>query len=263
MRIKLTLEPKGGSLILPVHYNDLIQGMIYKNLDGALSYKFHDEGFLYGKRAFKLFTFSRLISRRPKYLPERREIVLKAPVYLWIGAVDVRLLESLASRLVKTQEIRLGNSTCYLSAIEVEMPPKVTGAVKVRTLSPITVHRTINGYTRYYSPEESEFEELILANLRRKAAAFYGTVPEIFILKDAYIKPVELKKEVVVWFKARPKRCKALSSLKSSKSEGTLIKGWDGIFEIYLPEPFFTLAYNAGLGARNSQGFGMVALLNS
>ena len=251
MRIKLSLEPEKGHLVLPVHYNHLIQGLIYRNLDQALARRFHEEGFLYGKRRFKLFTFSRLISRRPQYFPERRELALKAPIYLWIGAMEVRLLESLVSHLVKRREIRLGETTCHLSALEVEMAPEVCGPVRARTLSPITVHRTFGRLTRYYHPEEPEFSELILANLRRKALAFYGENFKNPGLKEAYLKPISLKKEVIIRFRTRP------------EEEGTVIKGWDGIFELYLPEPYFTLAYNAGLGDRNSQGFGMVALLNS
>ncbi|MBX6423912.1 CRISPR-associated endoribonuclease Cas6 [Thermosulfurimonas sp. F29] len=262
MRIKLSLEPKEKTLILPVHYNHLIQGMIYRNLDQALAQKVHEEGFLYGKRRFKLFTFSRLLSRKPQYLPERQELALKAPIHLWIGAVEVRLLESLASHLVRRGEIRLGERTCYLSAIEVEMPPEVSGPVRVRTLSPVTVHRTFGRYTRYYHPEEPEFEELILANLQRKALAFYGADVNNSVLEEAYIKPLVLKKEVITWFKPYRKLSETRSPSENSSGKGTLIKGWDGVFELYLPEPYFSLAYNAGLGDRNSQGFGMVALLD-
>jgi len=43
--------------------------------------------------------------------------------------------------------------------------------------------------------------------------------------------------------------------------KGTWVKGWMGLYELNLPEPFFTLAYNAGLGSKNSQGFGMVEVV--
>ena len=43
--------------------------------------------------------------------------------------------------------------------------------------------------------------------------------------------------------------------------KGTWVKGWMGLYELSLPEPFFTLAYNAGLGSKNSQGFGMVEVV--
>lgn len=250
MRLKLTLEPIGGRLVLPVHYNHLIQGMIYHHLDQALARRFHDQGFTYHKRRFKLFTFSRLISRNPHYLPQRRELVFKGPIYLWIGAMEVEFLESLALHLVKRRKVRLEGQSCHLAAIEVEMQPEARGPVVVRTLSPITVHRTIfdsegRKKTRFFHPSEVEFERLVFDNLLRKARAFYGEQTDVFpVLEDgAYLRPLKLKKEVITRFK------------------DTLVKGWDGFFELSLPEPLFTLAYNAGLGARNSQGFGMVEVV--
>jgi len=40
--------------------------------------------------------------------------------------------------------------------------------------------------------------------------------------------------------------------------EGTVIKCWDGAYELSLPPELFSLAFEAGLGAKNSQGFGCV-----
>ena len=48
---------------------------------------------------------------------------------------------------------------------------------------------------------------------------------------------------------------------KIIRFKGTVIKGWMGTFEVRLPEPYFTLAYEAGLGAKNSQGFGMIQVV--
>jgi CRISPR-associated endoribonuclease Cas6 len=43
--------------------------------------------------------------------------------------------------------------------------------------------------------------------------------------------------------------------------KGTVIKGWTGLYEVKLPEPYFRLAYDAGLGAKNAQGFGCVGVV--
>ncbi len=42
-----------------------------------------------------------------------------------------------------------------------------------------------------------------------------------------------------------------------------MIKAWTGIFQLDLPEPFFLLAYDAGLGSKNPQGFGMVEVISA
>lgn len=46
--------------------------------------------------------------------------------------------------------------------------------------------------------------------------------------------------------------------LRIMKYRDTVIKAWNRIYKLDLPEPFFLLAYDAGLGSKNPQGFGMV-----
>jgi len=130
------------------------------------------------------------------------------------------------------------------------MPVEASGPVLVRALSPITTYSTLfdaagKKKTYYYNPWEREFSQKILENLQRKARAYYGEGKELPSLDGAYIRPVKVSKknEAIINFK------------------GLWIKGWTGLYELNLPEPYFTLAYNAGLGSKNSQGFGMVEVV--
>lgn len=249
MRLVLRFEPKKGVLILPIHYNHLIQGMIYRTLDKSLRLWLHDEGFIWKKRKFKLFTFSRILSKRRHFNPDDRTISFYGPILLKISSLETKILESLAVYLVKNRDIQLNGTPCYFNAIEVEMPIRVGGPIKVRTLSPITVYRTLytidgSKKTYYYTPYEDEFEELLLDNLRRKAKAYEERAGEkLPPLKEGGIKPIKVGRQVIIRFK------------------GTVVKGWTGIFEVNLPEPYFTLAYDAGLGSKNSQGFGMIEVV--
>lgn len=249
MRLVLKLEPESGRITLPVHYNHLVQGMIYQSLDEALAQWFHEQGFAYHKRRFKLFTFSRLLSRKPRYDHERRTLTFTGPIYLKIAAMDTEFLESLAIHLVRHREVHLNGHLCYFTAIEVEMPPEPRRPIRVRTLSPISVYRTLydaegKPATYFYHPQDPEFSQLLLDNLKRKAAAWFKErVKDLPPLDDAAIRTLRVGRMAVTEFK------------------GTWIKGWDGVFELDLPGPYFTLAYNAGLGAKNSEGFGMVEVL--
>lgn len=64
MRIKLTYEVlDGDKIILPNHYNYYLHGLIYNTFSNELADKLHREGFLFGKRRFKLFTFSRILEK--------------------------------------------------------------------------------------------------------------------------------------------------------------------------------------------------------
>ncbi len=248
MRIVIWIEPKEGKLILPIHYNHLVQSMIYASLEVALAHWLHEKGFPYRKRKFKLFTFSRILACKTKFLRKEQKILFYSPIYLKIASVETKLLESLAAHLVREPLIRLGNAECVLKSIEVEMPVKYQRPILVRALSPITIHSTLKTpqgkkKTYFYQPFEEEFSEQIIANLRRKAAAYLGNEPPP--LNGGYIKPVKVSKqnEAIVNFK------------------GFWIKGWTGVYELNLPKFYFNLAYDAGLGARNSQGFGMVEVV--
>ena len=250
MRISLTLEPLNGRLVLPIHYNHLIQGMIYSCLDSALSKWLHESGFLFGKRKFKLFVFSRLLASERQVDTASRVISFSSKVCLKVGAMETEILESLAVHLVRFGEIQLNGQACRFTSVEVEMPVEANGAVLVRALSPITTYSTLfdaagKKKTYYYNPWEQEFSQKILENLQRKARAYYGGEAELPSLEGSYIKPVRVSKrnEAIINFK------------------GLWIKGWTGLYELNLPEPYFTLAYNAGLGSKNSQGFGMVEVV--
>ncbi len=249
MRIAITFECKDSKLILPIHYNHIVQSFIYRSLDDMTAKFFHEKGYKFKKRRFTLFTFSRLLCRKRKIIPNKKEILLNGEIVLKLGAVDTKLLESLATYLVKQGEFRLKQNICYLKSIEVEMPIPKSSIYKVKVISPITTYSTLYGpngkrKTYYYTPFEKEFQEKLFDNLTRKLKAYLGEI-EIPELSDSYIKPVKVSKrnEAIINFK------------------GFWIKGWSGIYEIKLPQLYFDMAYNAGLGSKNSQGFGMIEVI--
>jgi len=95
--------------------------------------------------------------------------------------------------------------------------------------------------TYYYSPFESEFTDSLDNNLRKKYVAFFG--------KEARARKLVLETA------GRPKE-------KILKYRGTIIKGWMGRFVLNGNKKLLKLGYACGIGAKNSQGFGMVAVLN-
>ncbi|WP_457755596.1 CRISPR-associated endoribonuclease Cas6, partial [Thermodesulfatator indicus] len=259
MRISIVFKGPKEGLTLPVHYNHLVQAFIYRSLDATLASFYHERGFAYGKRRFKLFTFSRLLGKERKFNPEKREITFHGRVKLKISAVDDRLLESFATHLVREGQFRLGENLCEIEAVEVEMPVSAKGPLIVRALSPITIHSTLytpegKKKTYFYTPFESEFSAKIFENLMRKARALWGEEAELPPLNGAYIRPfrVSKKNEVIIGFKKLRKseeEGKYERSETPGKSRNFWIKGWTGLYELALPEPYFTLAYHAGLGA--------------
>src|SRR5215213_2230087 len=97
MRLRISLSAEGRLLQVPIQYNHLLQGLIYTNLDHALSEWLHEKGHSYGERHFKLFTFSRLFGRRKA---ENGRIRFDGPVHFYLGAVDAEVLGSLTEHLL-------------------------------------------------------------------------------------------------------------------------------------------------------------------
>ncbi|BAT71830.1 CRISPR-associated protein Cas6 [Thermosulfidibacter takaii ABI70S6] len=256
MRVVIKFEALNSHFTLPVNYNHIIQGFIYNNIQSTLAAKYHNVGYRYNKRVYKMFVFSRLFSKEK--MVKNGTITFKSPVYFKLGAMDSELLESLAVNLLRKEIVELGGNKCRFLSIEVETPVKVEEKVLVKAISPISVHRVLydatgKRKTYYYSPWERDFSQLILDNLKRKAKALYGEKMELPEVKNPVIVPVKVSSgnQKVVIYKRNP------------QDRGYVIKGWLGLYELRLPQFYFDIAYSAGFGSRNSLGFGMVDVVIS
>ena len=116
MRITIEFSPQSEKLTLPIHYNSLIQGLIYNNLDGLVSDRLHNEGLAFGKRQFRFFTFSRLYGR---YLIGRETIEFTGPLKVHVSSIHEDILESFVKHLLIKGKIQLGSQECELVRIDV------------------------------------------------------------------------------------------------------------------------------------------------
>lgn len=229
-----------GALVLPVQYNEIIQGFIYRNIDESLAGWLHNHGVKYEKRRFKFFTFSRLMG---KYKLKKEKIEFFPPVELQIASINKDIIESLVNNLLKKETHRLSENICQVSKIEVKKPPEYSREKTVKAISPITIYSTLmtkdgRKKTYYYSPFEADWEKQIAMNLIRKAKALgINAKPS-----EVSIKPIKVGKK----------------DLKLLIYKGTVIKAWMGVYLISLPKALFEIAFDAGIGAKNSQGFGMI-----
>jgi len=241
MRIDLRLMPQEGRLVLPGHYNALVQGLIYHHLDEVLAQQTHDRGWLDGQRRLRLFVFSRLMGR---FRRVSGQIEFLGPLGLAVASPVAPILESLALHLVRKRWLTLGKARIEVTSVEVALPPTYQRPVRLKALSPITVYSTLEApdgrkKTYYYAPQEPEFGRLVIENLRRKIRAWTGEdVPP----EGATLRPVKVSNR----------------NLVVARYKDTIVKGWTGIYELDAPEPYFRMALDAGLGAKNSQGFGFV-----
>jgi len=243
VRICLTLrEWHAEKIVVPTNYNELIQGAIYRNISNDLAKFLHEKGFVLSKRRFKLFTFSRLLGN---YVFDRRhgKFVYSGDVKLLISSPVKRFVKELANTILKKGFITLGENRLRVVEMAFPLIPHFDKEVKIRTLSPITVYSTLltadgKKKTYYYSPWESEFSKLLDQNAKKK----YFILKKRKLKSSLSIKPLRVKEVVVIY-------------------KGFVIKGWIGTFILSGPKSLIKTVYEAGLGPKNSQGFGMFEVM--
>jgi CRISPR-associated endoribonuclease Cas6 len=217
-----------------------LQGFIYDSISPKLARKLHDRGFPVGKRKFKLFTFSRILG---EYSIDKRKglIAFSSPFSLVVSSAMKDFIEEVAQELIRKESARIASENVFFNSVEVSSLDIDKEKLKIKMLSPVTIYSTLSHAdgrkkTYYYSPFEDEFSRLISENARKKFKAFY-------------------KKEPRGEIKVTPLKVNSGNQKIMSYKE-TIIKGWTGIYELSGDRELMKLAYDAGLGGKNSQGFG-------
>jgi len=233
-------------LELPIHYNHILQGFIYKNLtDEALRKFLHEVGFKTGKRSYKMFTYSKLLGSY-QINRENKTILFESPIRLHISSLVDDFINDLSTSLFKSNRLFLGNKEIELSSINAEYPVFKEREAKIEMLSSIVIYSTIkiDGKTKtvYYSPQDSIFSEKIQKNLIRKYTAIHGQAPKDDEFIITYIGRDEPKKSVIRYY-------------------DTIINGYNGRYIIKGNPELIRLGYFVGIGSKNSQGFGCFKLI--
>ena len=235
IKIVLTTEKP---ITLPLAYNELIQGLLYSCWRESFP-ELHDEGF--GKaRKFRLFTFSPLTGKC------RIDSKAKTIEFYDLLTFEVRspveeLLDELARRLCVKEHVRIGAYNLKLVNLQSCDRLLFRRRAKLRMLSPVTAYRTTeNGYTENYSPLSAEWLELIQSNPAHKAK-----VCSLDCDSNIIAIPCEetLRKHV-------------------TRFKGTYVTGWTGDLIVAADPIIISLLYFAGIGPKNSQGFGMFSILD-
>ncbi len=270
MRLTVFLAPKNGSAIrLPRAYRHYLQSAVYGLLSQELASFLHGSGFPLEKRSFKLFVFSRLNPSCPPRPIAHDSILFDSPLNFIISSPILSIMEECAQGLLAGRSFRLGNNELFCSGVTVATP-RVTGArVRLRTCSPITCYSTLtkgdgHPYTVYHEPQESAFAEQIVSNLRKKRAALLAAplplAAPLSSHEDASPRETPLDSAPAVPPHFRPLGKMHRVTDHFSPRDTFPIKGWEGTFLLEGPAELLQLALDAGLGAKNSSGWGCVEL---
>jgi CRISPR-associated endoribonuclease Cas6 len=142
-------------------------------------------------------------------------------------------------------KIRLGSSEVEVEKMMVQQVMVDGTRAMLRILSPVVAYSTLlrpdgRKYTCYFQPGEPDYDRLIENNLRKKFSAFYG--------QDAPAGEVKV-------------RALGQSKLHVLDYKGTVVKGYSGRMAITGPTELLQMAVDAGIGSKNSQGFGCVEVV--
>lgn len=240
MRLKLLLETKGPTLI-PWDYRAQLIGTVYKVLslaDPAYTHWLHTEGFKREKKVYRLFVFSDLIPRH--FLAQKEGLYVSEWITWELASPDTRFVEKFREGLKKNaNEIKLlGNTFEVVDILQTEFP-SFSGSLLFRTISPIVVstfNPEFSQHPIYLEPDQPEFTIALERNLIAKWEAFYG---RNWKRERPGIRVWEPQKKLITVFNIN-------------------VKAWHLKVQIWGPEELVRFAYNAGLGEKNSQGFGML-----
>lgn len=242
LNIHIRLE---SPLVLPLNYQEVLQGFIYNQIpDKTYSHFLHEQGYQYGKRKFKLFTFSRLMGRGKVDL--RQKLIRFEEKLNWqVSSCLPKFIQEFGQCLLMKDSFHLNGHPVMIEELHYDTVTVDQSVCTVRMLSPITVHSTFvsgDGHktTQYFSPHDPAFAHLINENLARKYFACYGEP----IRGNIRITPVRVSQ-----------RDKVVTRFK-----GFIIEAWNGLYQLEGDPETLTFACAAGLGGRNSSGFGMPEL---
>jgi len=241
--LRITIEFSSEKEVkVPIHYNYILQGLLYRNLSDKDYRNFlHQAGYRIDNKQFKLFTYSRLLGKFRMY-KEEGKIGFMPPVQLVVSSPLEQFITDLAETLIKSEFNFLGDNLVEIKSINVHKNIDFGDKVKIKMLSPVVTYRTImkdeKKYTNYYSPWNPEFKDIVRDNLLGKHEVIYGNHPT--------------SEE----FKIIPNGSQEQRFARIINYKGTFIKAYAGIYWLMGSPDLIKVAYDTGLGSKNSQGFG-------
>ncbi|WP_162523492.1 CRISPR-associated endoribonuclease Cas6 [Calorimonas adulescens] len=244
IRVEISFT-SNNELVLPLNYNHILQAFIYKNITDKAYAKFlHDRGYEVYKKTFKLFTFGRLEGRF-RIFPGR--IMLFPPLKLVVSSAVDDFINDFCETLLKRDDQQLLDQKVFVESLSV-YDRKIRGnEITIKMLSPLVMYSTVDikdkKFTYYYSPWDKDISGMLKTNLIKKYMAISGCFPGGQDFDMDTIGPKDNRYQKIINY------------------EGTVIKGWMGIYKIKGSPELLKVAYDCGLGSKSSMGFGCCEIL--
>lgn len=242
MQIKISFI-SDKDIILPIHYNNIVQAFIYNNIDEKLAEFLHNQGYINNGRSFKLFTFSRILNRGKK---ENDRFNFGKKIEFIVSSPLDDFCKSIANFMLQRDDLYLGQNNIKTDQIQIFNQIVDKDEIVVDTLSSIVTYSTLlrpdgSKYTCYFMPREADFNRIITENLVKKYNALNNT--NICFDNEIEITPIGQYRQNIIYYK------------------NFIIKGVSGKFLIKGDKRLLQIGLDAGFGSKNSQGFGCVKII--
>lgn len=255
MRFQLTLQLINKQFrTLPLNYQYELSSFIYKTIaKGSHEYAewLHENGFQLGEKQFRMFTFSNLKIPKKKIDIQKETIEIESDtIILELAFLPERSTEEFIKGVFSDRTFSIGNKQTIaefvVQSIELLPQPNFSQPMIGRMESPLCITKILeNRTTKYIMPDEEGAKELLKNNLLRKYEAFYGKP----FAEDLFF----------VWETTSPIKSK-LIKIKPNTPQQTKVRGAICSFRLFTHPELLKIAYNAGLGEKNSMGFGCVGI---
>lgn len=250
-KIQLAIDKNVYGDALPFSYQYELSSFIYHTLaNGNAEYAewLHENGFSLEGKKFRLFVFSPLQLKTSVDKKQNRLILIENSATFQIGFLPERSTEEFIKGVFAEQSFTLGDKISKVQfairSIEMLPTPQWDGEIYGETLSPICLsQKNEEGKIHYISTGVPEAKEAIMNNLLNKYFAFHG-------------KPFAGEK-TFEWETTTEPFAK-LITIKAGTPQQTKIRASLCRFRIKADNELLRIAYDAGLGEKNSMGFGMI-----
>ncbi len=266
MRLKITLLPKEHNALLPINYQYPLSAAIYHILAQAepvYADFLHREGYPNShKKKLKLFVFSKLFfDRAAKVINNTLQLTDVPLCWFFISSpMEETFVQNFVIGLFEKSEIAIGNKQNVLrfttQQVESLPAPILTNEMHGRTLSPISisVSHPVTRNPQYLLPLDENTSRVICNNLRLK----YETIHE-----KSYDGEIDWNADKnYISERGGETKTTKLITIKEGTPEETKVKGFNCPFILHGEPEILRVAFECGLGERNSIGFGMIEINN-
>ena len=248
MRIKM-LTDVGNRLTLPINYNHLLTGVIYRFLaksDPEYASFLHNEGYGAEPRRFKLFTFSQLMAERRRI--NGTQIHFDSTLTWFVSSPVEDFLSHFANTLLSEGKLTLDGHPLPIKDVAIPRAPHFQSETRFRCLSPVVMstvrERDGKRSMHYCLPDDPAISDLIRQNLIRKHEVIHGHPPHDKTLTLQFDEN---------YIARRQGRVTRLIDFKGIKIKGIMCP-----FRVSGSRELIQIGYECGFGDKNSAGFGMV-----